>query len=472
MPTNFVLIFPDQWRGDALSHLGHPMPTPYADQLAAEGTSFRRAYSPAPTCTPARAVLATGRTPWNCGRLGYRDGLPWPYADTIAHRLCGAGYQTIQVGKTHYHPMRVQLGFEINRTYEASCREAGYISHYHQWLARETGGRVRDAALERNPNAWPVEIWEHEERLHNTRWIADEAIDCLTHRDPTRPFFLQVGFHRPHVPFDPPRRCWEALRDVELPPVAVGDWATEPATISAAHQSVGCLAPRQLDAVRRAYHANIAFVDEQIGRLQWWLARNGLDQDTWIILASDHGDGMGDHHRLYKSTFFEGSARIPLVVRPPRREGLARGQIRDELVDLADILPTCCAAAGLPADDVDGADLTPLLRGGDADWRTQWHGEHWSGQGMIYECWIDGWWKYIREMSSGREWLFDVHSDPTELHNAANDATHAHRLEAMRDALLRQLNGRGCGLVEDGAFVVGATPMNYRAEVLGQTASG
>jgi arylsulfatase len=467
MPCNIVLLFPDQWRGDWLSHLGHGIPTPYTDQLAAEGVSFRRAYSPSPTCTPARAVLATGRSPWNCGRLGYRDHLPWPYHDTLQHRLTAAGYQTMQVGKTHYHPMRLHLGFEINRSYEASLREPGYQSHYHTWLAQETGGRVRDTALDRNPNAWPVQPWEAEERLHCTRWTADEAISCLEHRDPTRPFFLQVGFHRPHVPFDPPRRCWEALADHDLGDATIGSWAADSAPLLAAGQSRGQLSPPHLRQLRRAYAASIAFVDEQFGRIDFALRRLGLARDTCIILASDHGELAGDHNRLFKATFQEGSARIPLVIRPPAFVSATRGQVRDEIVDLADILPTCCALADCPATDVDGWDLGPLLRNEAVTWRHTWHGEHWNGT-EDFECVINGDWKYIVNLRNGEEWLFDLASDPGETTNlAAHDAQHPQR-NALRADLIHRLTPRD-GFVADGDLVIGVERPLWRADVLGTT---
>lgn len=463
MPPNIILIFPDQWRGDWLSHLGHGLPTPYTDQLAAEGTSFRRAYSPSPTCTPARAVLATGRTPWNCGRLGYRDHLAWPYRDTMQHRLRDHGYQTIQVGKTHYHPQRLHLGFEVNRTYEAKSREGGYRSHYHEWLAGETGGRVVDVAMDRNPNAWPVQVWEHDERLHCTRWIADEALRCLGHRDPTRPFFLQVGFHRPHVPFDPPRRCWDLLADVDLGDPVVGDWNGETGPATAAHRAQGRFPPQQVRAIRRAYAASIAFVDEQIGRILYALQESLLDRETWIVLSSDHGDAMGDHAQLYKATFLEGSARIPLVVRPPTGTGHPCAQIRDEVVDLGDILPTCCALAGIPATDVDGADLGPLLRGEDRPWREVWHGEHWGGRGD-FECLIRGSWKYIIDLRSGRELLFDLAVDPGECRDRSSDAADVRA--ALRGDLIERLRPRGTDFVDGGDLVIGKARACWREEVL------
>ena len=468
---DILLVFPDQWRGDCLGHLGHPLAvTPYLDQLAVEGTSFRRAYSPSPTCVPARACLATGLRPWRCGRLGYQDHQPWPYRHTLMHRLRDAGYHTACVGKTHFHPMRLALGFEQVRAYEASVREPDYESDYHRWLRSETGGRVTDPAMDRNPNALPVEIWEHDERLHNTRWTADQALEVLETRDPTRPLFMQVAFHRPHVPFDPPRRHYQLLRERPLPPVPVGTWVDDPETeVTRAHAGGGRLRQADLDAIRYAYHANLAFIDEQVGRLLWWLRRRG--RPTWLVFCSDHGELLGDHHRMFKSCFYEGSARVPLVVRPPDGWDGPRGQVRDELVDLTDLLPTCCAAAGIPLEPaVDGRDLTPLVRGESPAWRDHLHGEHHAGEG--WECVVGTRYKYLWESRSGREQLFDLEADPQELHDLAADPAHAGTLATWRQRLVAELDGRGCGLVADGELVPGTRLDRTRVDLLAAAAAG
>ena len=109
-----------------------------------------------------------------------------------------------------------------------------------------------------------VDPWTHDEHLHCTTWIADQAIASLERRDPTRPCYLQVGFHRPHMPLDPPMVWWERFRHRDLPPVPVGDWAIG---MAAAGQPAG-MDPRDLDDARRAYFATIAHVDAQIGRHQ------------------------------------------------------------------------------------------------------------------------------------------------------------------------------------------------------------
>lgn len=448
MQHDIVLVLVDQWRGDHLGHLGHPLVhTPFTDQLAAEGWSCARAYSPSPSCIPARACLATGLSPWRCGRIGYQDGQPWPYQGTMQERLRQAGWQTVQVGKTHFHPHRLHLGFEVNDLYEASRREPGFVSDYHAWLA-ERAPTVRDTALDRDPNSWVVSPWVADEHLHPSTWIADQALARLTRRDPTRPLFLQIGMHRPHPPFDPPSRWWSRFAGVELPPPALGDWVDEPRPVTAASWTAGRARQRDLDDARRAYLALIAHVDEQIGRLVFALRAAGRLDRTWIIVTADHGMALGDHHRLHKGTPFEGSARIPLVIRPPGGAA-GPGRVSAAPAQLTDLMPSVLAMAGLPVPEgLDGCDLTPQVRGAEAAPRTV-HIEH-HDQQHGWQALCDGRWKYVRDGVTGRELLFDLAADPGERRDLSAQGT-----ADWQARLAGVLAARGDGLVVDGRLSTG-----------------
>jgi len=163
---NILFIYPDQWRFDCLSVLGHPaVETPFLDQLANQGTIFTSAYTPAPSCIPARACLATGMGPSSCGRLGYRDGVPWPY-DTFMTRLRDSGYHTMCAGKTHFWPARARLGFEELQLYEMIYQDMEHPSDYHIWLRKQTGELIRDGGEEHDSNSCLAAPWLHDEALH------------------------------------------------------------------------------------------------------------------------------------------------------------------------------------------------------------------------------------------------------------------------------------------------------------------
>ena len=132
---NILFILTDQMRADCLGAAGHPvLETPNLDDLAGSGVRFTSAFSPCPSCIAARASLFTGLSPSGHGRLGYRDQVPWRYTETLAELLSAAGYQTHCVGKTHFFPQRLPLGFAATESYE--CQQnfgAGYVNDYHAW---------------------------------------------------------------------------------------------------------------------------------------------------------------------------------------------------------------------------------------------------------------------------------------------------------------------------------------------------
>jgi arylsulfatase A-like enzyme len=434
------LIFPDQWRGDCLSSQGHPVVrTPHVDTLAYEGVTFTHAYSPAPTCIASRACLATGQTASTCGRLGYQDGVPWTYDQTLMHCLADAGYQTINVGKTHFFPQEEKLGFEISRLYDPQRHTPGFLSEYHRWLAEKTGGCIRDTAHDFSNNTWVPLPWTYDDYLHPTNWTADTAIEELERRDTERPVFLQIGFHRPHPPYDPPWTYYARYQHRELPPVPVGDWARAHAgnPVDAWAGTRGELSPEVQDDSRRAYYAAINHIDDQIGKIMFWLRRSKLYEDTWIIFTSDHGEMLGNHHMRHKIVPLEGSARIPLVVKPPASSGCQTGVTCDAPVTLTDLMPTLLEEAGVEIPDkVEAPSLSPLLRGSKTLPGRAWiHGEH-------APCWqymTDGREKYIWNSVTGVEQFFDLQNDPQELHDLAGEGKQPECLATWRQRLVAHL---------------------------------
>lgn len=465
---NFLLFFPDQWRGDCLEALGHPVvETPFLNELAADGTLFTSAYTPCPSCIPARACLATGMMQNSTGRLGYLDRVPWRYENTMMRCLRDGGYQTLNVGKTHFYPQRAALGFEEMRLYEARKVEPGFQSDYHRWLDQQTGGLVHDTIDVVGPNAWTAHPWVYPEQYHPNTWTADAAIELLSRRDPLRPFFLQVGFQRPHPPIDPPLHFYERFADRPLPPVPEGDWCAQydhPMTRSDAWS--GRLPGHILGRTRRAYYAQLAHLDVQIGRIMLWLKKNNLYDSTTIIFTSDHGEMLGDHHLWRKFSPWEGSARIPFIVRPAKTIAAQRGAVCDLPVSLYDIMPTFLQEANLPIPaTVEGLSLSPLLRGADTGWRAFIHGEHVD---HVFEmgAWqflTDGHEKYCWETKSGREYFFDLEQDPQEEHNRAADAAAAERVTLWRTRLIAILAERPEDGLSDGARLIpGRVPPRIR----------
>jgi arylsulfatase A-like enzyme len=467
---NIVFILLDQMRRDCLSLLGHPVvETPNVDQIGRRGVVFTAAYSSCPSCIAARASMMTGLAPASHGRLGYRDCVPWTYDHMLPAVLGDAGYQTHCVGKTHFYPQRKHCGFQSLDSYEANQNHDGrYVNDYFEWLREKTNGRMAERDHGLDSNSWVARPSHLPEELHNNTWVVTKGIEFLHRRDRTRPFFLNLSFHRPHPPIDPPRVFYDLYKDRELPPVPVGDWAephgVEVDDINTWH---GRLKPEQLDHTRRAYYAQVAHIDNQIGRFV--LALKHLNAGpTAFVFTSDHGEMLGDHHLFRKSYAYEGSAAVPLVLSMP---GGTRDRVCDRPVVLEDLYPTMLDIAGVPVPGrVDGHSLLPFLRGEQPDdWPEFVHGEHSScyDPTNAMQFLTDGREKYVWFPVTGAEQLFDLTEDPAEGRDLAADPAAKDRLERWRQRMVEALAPREQdGLSNGRELIAGQSPPAVRPELL------
>ena len=457
---NIALFMTDEHRGDCLGIEGHPvLQTPYIDHLAASGVRFRRAYSACPVCVPARRTLMTGRKPASHGVL--MNAVGWLDGPTLPGELSRAGYQTHLVGKLHLFPRRKLYGFDSAVWADSPGGSPGG-DDYQLFLARE-GVRTWDAGLAHgaHQNGWVARPWHLPEHLHFTHWCADQALEFLHRRDPTVPFFLKVSFHQPHQPCTPPQPYWDRYMAMDLPEPVVGDWARVydgPVRGLPVTSWRTALEPELMRQYRAGYYGSINHVDDQIGRV---LA--ALPPDTVIVFVSDHGEMLGDHQWIRKRNAFEGSARIPFLLRLPleARWSSASGQVRDELVELMDLMPTLLDLAGadIPA-AVEGRSLLPLILGEAETWRSFLHGEcaivPSLDSGMQYMT--DGKRKYVWYPGTGKQHYFDLENDPHELRELSADPAHRPDIEDWRSRLVEELAGRPEGFVEDGRLRVTGGP--------------
>ncbi|NRA37317.1 MAG: arylsulfatase, partial [Planctomycetes bacterium] len=361
---NIVLIVVDQWRGDSLSYLNHPMAeTPHLDTLAEESTTFCSAYSAVPSCIAARAALMTGMMQKNHGRVGYSEHNSWDYPFTLAGLLSDGGYHTHCVGKLHTYPARNLLGFhsvDLHDGYTHFGRKSREnhecIDDYGRWLRNELGADRDLVESGLGCNGYAARPFCEDEKYHSTSWVTTNSVDFLRRRDPTKPFFLNVSYHRPHPPFDPPKVYWDMFQNKELPDIIMGDW--EPEKIE--KRFIDSPVPERKDLVdraRRAYFAQLAHIDNQINRITHALVEQEVWDNTIVIFTADHGDMLFDHNFIAKSLPYEGSARIPFIMHFPKSyETDAR--YSDQVAELQDILPTLCDAAGIDIPEaVDGKSL-------------------------------------------------------------------------------------------------------------------
>jgi len=474
---NIVFIHVDQWRADCLSIDGHlVVHTPTLDKLAVEGMRFSRAYAASPSCIPARASLMTGLTPAHHGFVGYKDGVPWNFPVTLPEEFTRHGFRTHAIGKLHAFPERNKLGFESVELHDGFLHFARDRRHhpvweddYLDWLRKETGREDADYFEHGvNCNSVVARPWDKEERLHPTNWVAARGVNFLRkHRadSESRPFFLYLSFHRPHPPYDPPAWALERYLAAEMPPVPVGDWAELfAAEDRTPHPEAfrACYRPDILQRARAGYYGHMSHIDLQINRIEETLHECGFRENTWVVFTSDHGEMMGDHHLFRKGFAYEGSARLPLILRPPSTVACPRGVICNSVVELRDLFPTLLHCSGLPpAEGIDGRSFFLQATGQSTEQLRPWlHGEHLIFNGSMQ--WLtDGCEKYIWHSKEGVEQLFNLEVDPLELHDLARSpsAKTKARLEHWRRVLAGELRGREEGFVSPEGRLIPGRPV-------------
>lgn len=435
---NILLISTDQQRADTIQAAGNRrIWTPHLDWLCDSGVRFVNAYTDCPVCMPARTTIMNGRhayshrvlsNKWVPGAVTARDSLPG--------RLAAAGYQTRLLGKAHFGPDRHHLGFEHMELPEDHVR----------WLCQHpeagSGGLHGMGGNEFAPAINPLPL-----RLTQNAWLAERTLDFLDTRDPSRPFFLHVGFEHPHPPLTPTAGSFLPYQGKEMHPRIIGDWSSRfaevPPGFTAVTQELSMVQrfdDAQLAELRRFYYACISEVDGQLGRIFGALSEQGRLADTWIIFTSDHGEMLGDHWLAGKCVPFDAASRIPFIVRPPhapRDSGHGwRGSANDATVCLADLLPTCCAIAGTAAPaGIDGTAIQGAIPGLDAHTAPHTPRRTFFHSCMYLHAVREESWKLCRETLGGAELLFNLADDPLEQRNLLHEPAACRQRERLRGLL-------------------------------------
>jgi choline-sulfatase len=367
---NVLVIMYDQLTPAALGCYGNRAAlSPHIDRLATEGVVFDAAYSNSPLCTPARYCLMTGQLP--SSTRGYDNAA---YLEstvpTFAHYARTAGYRTMLSGKMHFVGPDQLHGFEERRTTDIYPADFGWtpdwrapdarIDWWYHNMESVTGAGVAEVTNQL--------LFDDEVGYHAVRALHDAA-----RADDGRPFLLVASFTHPHDPYVTRREYWDRYEGVEIPMPTVNaaevddDPHTQRLRI-ACDMARTTITDDDVRRARRAYLANISYVDDWTGRLVATLESLRLADDTVVVLLADHGDMLGERGLWYKMNFFEGSTRIPLVVHAPGRFRAGRNATP---VSLVDILPTLVELSGGSVNDavepLAGHSLLPLCEGATED---------------------------------------------------------------------------------------------------------
>ena len=435
---NVLFLMADDLNND-LGVYGAPVLTPHIDRLAAAGVRFDRAYTQFPLCSPSRSSMLTGRRPNATGVIAnpsaktpmsphFRERLPATV--TLPQLFKNAGWFAARIGKLYHYGVPNNIGtasLDDYLSWDLAINPRGHDREIHDRIITIGQPGNYGATLSWYPDDGPDE--EQTDGL-----AAVEAVRLLERfaRD-KQPFFLGVGFYRPHTPYVAPKKYFDLYPPdrISLPELSADDKARTPAP---AYGSAQAVQDKMTDARRReaiqAYRASTSFMDAQVGVVLAALDRLGLRQNTIVVFTSDHGYHLHDHGLWQKQSLFEASARVPLVIAAPGARG--SGRAAGGIVELLDLYRTLADLAGLtPAQDIEGVSLRPMLDDPAASVKQHAFSQARTGYAVRTPRW-----RYI-EWAAGKTGtqLYDMEQDPRETRNLAADPAHAATVGELRQVL-------------------------------------
>lgn len=444
-----LFISVDDMNG-AMGAMGDPLArTPNLDRLARSGVLFNRAYCQLPSCNPSRASFLTGLRPDTLRvydlDTNFRDNVR---AGTLPQLFKNEGYFSGRVGKIFHYGVPRQIGsggLDDANSWSWAINPRGRDKdeeHKLHVLTRGTGTTLGYAM------AWLEMEGTDEEQTDGIG--VDETIAMIDRYGLEQPFWIGMGFFRPHTPFVATKKWFDLypkdqISLPERPPGETDD--IPPIAMKIPEPDYGLDESDLLDCIR-GYYASISFIDDQVGKLMRAIEERDLVDNTIIVFVSDHGFLLGEHHQWQKQMLFEEAARVPLIIVPPgglREEKTNEADWKCErVVELLDIYPTIVAMAGMrqPVQKLEGRDLTPLLEDPQAEWdgialtqdSRRVDGENTMGYSVRTERWRYTEWG--KDGEYGRE-LYDHENDPREFNNVANYPEHADTIRDLKQRMVR-----------------------------------
>ncbi len=441
---NVLFIISDDLTSTALSCYGNKVcKTPNIDRIAAQGTRFTRAYCQGTYCGPSRASFMSGYYPHATGVLGYKSPRP-QIGDRVtwSQHFKNAGYYAARVSKI-YH-MGVPGGIEKGD--DGADDEASWTERFNsqgpEWKAPGDGETLENNPDGKKPavggNTFVVVAADGDDLVHSDGKTAKKACELIEqHKD--KPFWLGVGFVRPHVPFVSPRpyhKPFLPYNKMSLPPKIEGDWDDIPKAGINYKTSVNMKMDiwRQKKAVG-GYYASVSYMDTQVGKVLDTLKKAGLEKKTIVIFTSDHGYHLGEHDFWAKVSLRDESSMVPLIISVPGK----KPAVCNSFVELLDLYPTVASLCGLEAQKrLQGKDISPLLDDPGKQVREAAFSVAPARKGFLLR---DDKWAYIQyeeNASRGIE-LFDMEKDPKQYTNLAEKPEHKSRVTDFKARLAAKL---------------------------------
>lgn len=477
---NILFIPIDDLRPELGCYGNEYIKTPNIDQLAKQGVVFTRAYCQQAVCNPSRASLLTGLRPdsiqvWDL-YVGFRENVP--DVVTLPQFFKQMGYTTIGLGKTFHNDIPDTISWTEKPHIDGFPfdPDAFYVNEDNVKIQQEKIEALKAAGKSRiDPlGHWYVKAKATEIGMADDDAYFDGAQTTLAIKKmkelatQKNPFFLSVGYYRPHLPFNAPKKYWD-LYNRDSIPLADNQFSTERSPDYANHGYqelkgyVDCNdlplpnenpwnIERQKE-MKHGYYASVSYVDDQIGRLLTELKKLGLSENTIVVLWGDHGWKLGEHNGWCKMTNYEIDTHVPMIFSGAGVK--AKGKQSNALTEFVDIYPTLCEMAGFKIPDhLQGTSLVPLLENPDAEWKTAAFSQFLLGrfgppetrlqERMGYSIRTDRfryveWYSWNKEEKTKCELLdrelFDHLIDPQENKNLVNDLEYKNTVELISKQL-------------------------------------
>lgn len=484
-PPNVLFIAVDDLRPELGCYGNDYVQSPNIDRLARNGITFNRAYCQSAVCNPSRASLLTGLRPDNIRvwdlQTDFRDHKP--DAVTLPQYFKNNGYHSVAIGKIYHNVIPDSLSwsedklhirgypFDPDAVYRAPENLAILEQRQQEIIAAGREARHIDRLGQWYLKAVATEMVDMPDNVYYDGAQTDVAIEKLGELKANgKPFFFGIGYYRPHLPFNAPKKYWD-LYDRAAIPLAENDRLPENAPLMAInnlrelrgysdfkhipHPQEGPLSEAETRLLKHGYLASVSYIDAQVGRLLDALDRLGLAENTIVVLWGDHGWKLGEQGSWCKMTNYEIDTRVPLILAAP---GMKQRNLRSErLVEFVDVYPTLCELAGLPVPPgLDGRSAAPLLENPDRPWKKAafsqflregiWiapDGIEYMGYAIRTEHYRYVEWINWETKAFAAAELYDHQNDPLEQHNIVNLPENA----ALVQELAAQLKAGGDGAI-------------------------
>ncbi|HKJ47381.1 MAG TPA: sulfatase-like hydrolase/transferase [Balneolales bacterium] len=418
---NILFIITDEFNPEISGPYGNKLvKTPALDKMAKEGVTFNNCYTNSPLCCPSRLSFISGKYTSRTGVWGNQCWLPDEKYPSIAHELQKEGYDTVLSGKMHFDKTR-RYGFtELFPGWENQHIKTGLVDrrapddtsvNYASWKQRaksfHTGSRSSH-------------IIGHDEKVTK---FASDYIQKRTDED--KPFFMIAGYLAPHFPLVFPKKYYEKYKGkIGMPNIPHGELQMQPRNYQQIRRGFGFvdMKPKVEIKGRELYYSGVSWVDHQIGNLLNVLDNSKVGEDTVVIFTADHGENMGRHGMWWKNNMYDSGAKIPLIIRWPKR--WKGGQRRGKVCSLLDVNLTIMDLAGAkPPGDWNGDSMVSWLDNADASWKdfaiSEYYAKYTSSGFVMFRT---GKYKYVYHSKPiypypREHQLFDMEKDPDEFVN-------------------------------------------------------